>query len=104
MITLAHAYIVAGLFFAAMSVLSIRDASNKRRIPTFLFWGMLAASFLAGGYVGDLGNGLLALGLVAVATLVLAKATPRRPRPRSGVRARSSAATYSSCPRSSFPL
>ena len=81
MITLAHAYIVAGLFFAAMSVLSIRDGSNKRRISTFLFWGMLAASFLAGGYIGDLANGLLALGLVAVATLGLGQGHPKTTSP-----------------------
>ena len=68
MITLAHAYIFAGVFFAAMSLLSIRDVSNKRRAANCLFWGMLATSFLAGNHLGDLGNGLLALGLVAVAT------------------------------------
>jgi uncharacterized membrane protein len=70
-ITLAHAYLVAGAFFAAMSLLSIGDASNKRRPANFLFWGLLAVSFLAGGLIGDLGNGLLALALGAVATVGL---------------------------------
>ena len=77
MITLGHAYIVAGLFFAAMSLLSVRDATNSRRIANFLFWGLLATSFLAGGYLGDLGNGLLALGLVAVATVGLGQGQPK---------------------------
>ncbi|HYD88116.1 MAG TPA: DUF979 domain-containing protein [Vitreimonas sp.] len=81
MITLTHAYIVAGLFFAAMSLLSALDASNRRRIANFLFWGMLAASFLAGGYLGDLGNGLLALGLVAVATFGLGEGKPQTTTP-----------------------
>jgi uncharacterized membrane protein len=77
MITLAHAYIVAGLFFAAMSLLSIFDSSNKRRIANFLFWGLLATSFLAGRHLGDLGNGLLALGLVAVATVGFGQGQPK---------------------------
>jgi len=81
MITLTHAYIAAGIFFAAMSLLSALDASNKRRIANFLFWGMLAASFLAGGYLGDLGNGLLALGLVAVATFGLGEGKPKTTTP-----------------------
>lgn len=77
MITLAHAYIVAGVFFAAMSLLSLLDGSNSRRIANALFWGMLAISFLAGGYLGDLGNGVLALGLVAVATVGLGQGQAR---------------------------
>lgn len=81
MITLVHAYSVAGVFFAVMSLLSIRDASNTRRIATFLFWGMLATSFLAGAYLGDLGNGLLALGLVAVATFGLGQGQPKTTSP-----------------------
>lgn len=81
MITLTHAYIVAGVFFAAMALLSIRDASNKRRIANCLFWGILAVSFLAGGRLGDLGNGLLALGLVAVATRGLGQGQPNTTSP-----------------------
>jgi uncharacterized membrane protein len=71
MITLQHAYIVGGLFFAAAAILSALDASNKRRLRNALFWGLLAASFLFGNLIGDLGNGALALGLVVLATLGL---------------------------------
>jgi uncharacterized membrane protein len=81
MITLGHAYIVAGVFFTAMSLLSVRDASNKRRIANFLFWGLLAISFLAGGRLGNLGNGLLALGLVAVAAMGLGQSQPKTTSP-----------------------
>ena len=81
MITLAHAYIVGGLFFAALALLSARDASNPRRLRNTLFWGLLATSFLAGHRLGDLGNGLLALGLVTVAALGLGQGKPKTTSP-----------------------
>src|SRR5688572_32571534 len=71
MITLAHAYIVGGLFFAALAILSVRDNANARRLRNGAFWGLLALSFLAGSYIGNLGNGLLALGLVVIAAFGL---------------------------------
>lgn len=76
MITLQHAYIVAGLFFLALVVLSARDAANPRRLRNAAFWGLLAASFLGGHAFGDLGNGLLALGLVAIAAFGLGQGKP----------------------------
>lgn len=76
MITMAHIYILVGAFFAAVSVLSVLDNANPRRVFNFLFWGLLAASFLAGQYLGDLGNGLLAFGLVVVATIGLGQGKP----------------------------
>jgi uncharacterized membrane protein len=76
MITLQHAYIVAGLFFLALVVLSTRDASNSRRLRNAAFWGLMALSFLAGSELGDLGNGMLALGLVAIAAFGLGQGKP----------------------------
>ncbi len=76
MITLQHAYIVAGLFFLALVVLSARDAANPRRLRNAAFWGLLAASFLGGHAFGDLGNGLLALGLVAIAAFGIGQGKP----------------------------
>lgn len=76
MITLAHIYILVGVFFAAISVLSLLDKANPRRALNFLFWGMLALSFLAGAYLGDLGNGVLALGLVVIATIGMGQGKP----------------------------
>jgi len=76
MITLAHIYILVGAFFAAVAVLSLIDQANPRRALNFLFWGMLAASFLAGSYLGDLGNGVLALGLVVVASIGMGQGKP----------------------------
>jgi len=68
MITLTHLYILAGLFFAAVAILSVIDPTNPKRFRTAVFWGLLAISFLFGSLIGDLANGLLALGLVVLAT------------------------------------
>jgi uncharacterized membrane protein len=81
MITLPYIYIVVGLFFAAMSLLSVVDNANPRRAANFLFWGLLAVSFLAGAYLGDLGNGVLALGLVAVAAFGMGEGKPKTTTP-----------------------
>ncbi len=77
MITLGHAYVVAGFFFAALAVLSARDRANARRLRNALFWALMALSFWGGGAIGDLGNGLLALGLVALAAWGLGQGKPK---------------------------
>jgi uncharacterized membrane protein len=76
MITLQHAYIVVGFFFAALAVLSALDRANDKRLRNALFWGLLAISFWGGSFIGDLGNGVLALGLVAIATWGLGQGKP----------------------------
>jgi uncharacterized membrane protein len=81
MITLAHVYIVGGLFFAAVSLLSVLDAANAKRLRNCAFWALLAASFLFGSQLGDFGNGMLALGLVGVATLGLGQSQPKTTSP-----------------------
>src|SRR5689334_4178688 len=77
MIQLVHIYIVGGLFFSTASLLSLFDASNPRRLLNFLFWGLLAASFLAGSFLGDLGNGALALLLAIVGAIGLGQGKPK---------------------------
>ena len=64
MIGLGFVYFVAGTFFAASALLGVRD----RRWANALFHGLLALSLFAGDRLGDLGNGLLVIALVAVAT------------------------------------
>lgn len=71
MIGLAHVYVAGGVFFAATAWFSGRDRSNRHRFRAASFWGLLALSFLAGDRLGDLGNGLLVVGLVVLATLGL---------------------------------
>ncbi|MDO9490251.1 MAG: DUF979 domain-containing protein [Sphingomonadaceae bacterium] len=67
MIGLSFVYILAGLMFAAFAGLSAVDRTNRKRFGNAAFWGLLAISFLAGDRLGDLGNGVLVMGLVALA-------------------------------------
>ncbi len=69
MIGLAQVYILAGLAFAAFALLSAGDGTNPKRWGNAAFWGLLALSMLAGDHLGDFGNGLLVLALVAIAGL-----------------------------------
>jgi len=62
-ITYEWLYILAGVFFAIWSLLSLRD----RLVGNAAFWGLLSASFLLGSHLSDLANGLLVLALVAIA-------------------------------------
>ena len=67
MITLQWLYTMAGLMFAAFALLSALDAGNAKRVGNAAFWGLMAASLLAGDLMGDFGNGLLVLGLAGLA-------------------------------------
>ncbi|MFD1106557.1 DUF979 domain-containing protein [Sphingobium olei] len=61
MITLHWVYALAGAIFAAFALLGLRD-----RPVNAAFWGLLAVSMWAGDALGDMGNGLLVLGLVGL--------------------------------------
>lgn len=67
MITLTFVYWIAGLTFSAFAYLSARDRSNPKRFGNAAFWLLIAISMFAGDYLGDLGNGMLAIALVAIA-------------------------------------
>lgn len=67
MIGLEVLYVIGGAFFAAMSVLSARDASNPKRWKNTAFWGLFAASFLFGSHLPDFANGLLVIAMVLTA-------------------------------------
>ncbi len=67
MIGLPALYALAGIIFAAFAVLSLRDEANPKRLGNAAFWGLVATSFLFGDWLGDLGNGILAIGLVGLA-------------------------------------
>ena len=71
MIALPHIYVLGGLFFAATAWFAGRDGRNPHRLRAAAFWTLLAVSFLAGDRLGDLGNGLLVVGLALLATLGL---------------------------------
>ncbi|WP_429589702.1 DUF979 domain-containing protein [Sphingomonas zeicaulis] len=67
MIGLNFVYAVAGLTFLAYALLGLRDRSNPKRFGNAAFHGLIALSFLAGDHLGNLGNGVLVLALVAIA-------------------------------------
>ena len=67
MIGLDLVYLLLGLMFAAVAALVVRDRSNPRRLFSALFWALFALSFLAGKWLGDIINGLIALALALIA-------------------------------------
>jgi uncharacterized membrane protein len=67
MINLHWLYVLAGAMFAAFAFGSARDATNPKRWGNAAFWGLLAVSFWFGDFLGDAGNGVLVLALVAIA-------------------------------------
>ena len=69
MIKLGAVYVLAGLMFAGFAVLSARDRDNPKWLGNTAFWSLVALSFLAGDRLGDLGNGVLVLGLALLAGL-----------------------------------
>jgi uncharacterized membrane protein len=64
MITLGHIYILAGLFFGAFALLSLRDRSHAKRVGNTAFWALLSASFLFGSHLSDFTNGILVFALI----------------------------------------
>jgi uncharacterized membrane protein len=67
MIDLHWLYVLAGAVFAAWAIPSSRDRTNPKRWGNAAFWGLLAVSFWFGDFLGDIGNGVLVLALVAIA-------------------------------------
>src|SRR5438445_13894884 len=67
MINLHWLYVLAGVVFASFAVSSARDGTNPKRWGNVAFWGLLAVSFWFGDFLGDIGNGVLVLALVAIA-------------------------------------
>jgi uncharacterized membrane protein len=60
-------YALAGLVFLGWALATLMDRQHPRRRLGAAFWGLIALEFLAGDGLGDMGNGLLVLGLVALA-------------------------------------
>jgi uncharacterized membrane protein len=70
MIGLGAVYLLAGFVFGAIAVLSAFDRANPKRWVNALFWGLFAMSFLFGDRLSDLTNGVLVLGMAALAGFV----------------------------------
>src|SRR5689334_9926139 len=71
MINLHWLYVLAGAVFAGFALGSARDETNAKRWGNAAFWALLAVSFWFGDFLGDIGNGVLVLVLVAIAGLHL---------------------------------
>ncbi len=69
MIGVEQVYVLVGLVFAAVAVLSARDRANPRRWGNAAFWGLVAVSFLAGGRIGGFANGVVVIALALIAGL-----------------------------------
>jgi uncharacterized membrane protein len=67
MINLHWLYIFAGAVFAGFAIGSARDPSNAKGWGNAAFWGLLTVSLWFGDFLGDIGNGILVLALVAIA-------------------------------------
>ena len=67
MIKLGVVYVAAGVMFAGFAIFSATDRNNPKRLGNAAFWGLVALSLLAGDRLGDLGNGVLVLGLAMIA-------------------------------------
>lgn len=63
MITYEWLYVLAGIFFAIWSFLSLSD----RLWGNAAFWGLLAASFFFGSHLSDFANGCIVLAMVGIA-------------------------------------
>ncbi len=66
MIGLQTLYDLAGAIFAGFALWSAFDSTNPKNIGNAAFWALMAVSFLFGNYLGDIGNGVLVLALIAV--------------------------------------
>jgi uncharacterized membrane protein len=67
MIKLDFIYVLMGLMFAGVAVVSARDRSNPRRWNNSIFWTTYAVSFLVGSLLPDVVNGILVILMAVVA-------------------------------------
>lgn len=71
MITIQWVFFLVGAMFATFAMLSLSDRTNPKRLGNAAFWGLVALSLIAGTWLGDFANGLIVLGLAALATAKL---------------------------------
>ena len=67
MVTLEFIYVLMGLLLAGITVVNLRDRTNRKRYGNAAFWGMYAATFLFGSYLPHLVSGLLVIAMAVVA-------------------------------------
>ncbi|WP_164157898.1 DUF979 domain-containing protein [Sandarakinorhabdus rubra] len=67
MIGLPELYALAALVFASWAGATLVDRDHPRRWRAAAFWALIALEFAAGDVLGDAGNGVIVLALVALA-------------------------------------
>lgn len=66
-IKLEYIYYIAGIFLAVISMLTLKDRSNPKRVLTALFWGLFAISFLFGQEIPSMYMGILVIIMALIA-------------------------------------
>src|SRR6478736_3405293 len=66
MITPEFVYVLMGLMLAGVAVVNFRDRASPKRFTNAAFWGLWAATFIAGPYLPNVVNGLMVIAMVIV--------------------------------------
>ncbi|KZL91633.1 DUF979 domain-containing protein [Clostridium magnum] len=64
-ISLEFIYYIAGIFLTLITVLTLKDKKNPKRVTTALFWGLYALTFLFGKVIPPMYMGIMVI-LIAV--------------------------------------
>lgn len=64
-ISLEYIYYIAGIFLALITVLTLKDKKNPKRIGTATFWGLYSVTFLFGKVIPPMYMGVIVI-LIAV--------------------------------------
>ncbi|HTH26939.1 MAG TPA: DUF979 family protein [Sphingobium sp.] len=77
MIGLGLVNALAGTLFLGFAVVTLLSRPGARRPAMALLWGLVSVSFLLGDVIGDTGNGIVAIAIVAVAAFGRPLAAPQ---------------------------
>lgn len=64
-ISLEYIYYIAGIFLTLITILTLKDKSNPKRITTALFWGLYAFTFIFGKVIPAMYMGIIVI-LIAI--------------------------------------
>lgn len=66
-INLEYVYYVAAVLLAVITVLTLKDISNPKRISTAIFWGLFAVSFAFGKFIPSMYMGVIVVVMALIA-------------------------------------
>ncbi|HEX6747183.1 MAG TPA: DUF979 domain-containing protein [Longimicrobium sp.] len=67
MVTLEFIYVLMGILLTGITIVSVRDRTNPRRLKNTAFWGIYAATFLFGSYLPHVVSGVMVIAMALVA-------------------------------------